>query len=150
MDNDLKIDHVLSINVGDSRIREKGQLLLIGSCMRTRFSEIVREFIKRDGGYFPLHVCLEESHVNQVGFKLGSIISYTRLKKVIVLTVDGSPHCVQLHYVIDDIQRHFIQEVDIEHYVVEKGEIYKISDVAVKRSRHLSKIQSMLDRNSSD
>ncbi len=146
MDDDLQIEQVLSINVGDSRIREKGQLLLIGSCMPARFPEIIKEFITRDGGYFPLHVCLEKDHVNQVGFKIGSIISYTKLKRVVVLTIDGSPHCVQLHFVLEDVKNHFIQDIEVEHYVVEKGSLFKISASAVKMARHLSKIQSIMNK----
>ncbi len=93
-----------------------------------------------------MDVCMEEMHVNHAGFKIASIIRYSKIKRVTVLTVDGSPHCVQLHYVIEDIKRHFVEEVETDHYVVEKGKVYKISPKAVKRSRHLSKIQQMLDR----
>lgn len=146
MDNELRIDNVLSINVGDHRIREKGQLLLVGSCVPIRFSKIVRDFIERDGGYFPLHVCLEQDHVNQVGFKIGSIVSYSKVKRIVILTIDGSPHCVQLHFVLEDIKKHFIQNIKVEHYVIEKGRLFKISAASVKRARHLSKIQSMIDR----
>jgi hypothetical protein len=83
--------------------------------------------------------------MNQAGFKIGSIVKYSGIKKVTTLTVDGSPHCVQLHYCVEDIKRHFAPEIETAHYVVEKGEIYEISSEVVKRSRHLSKIQKMLD-----
>jgi hypothetical protein len=128
-------------NVGDKRLREKGSLLLIGSCMADRFPDIVEEFQNRDGGQAVLHICLEEIHVNQAGFKIASIIRYADVKQVTVLTVDGSPHCVQLHYVIEDIKRHFTSDVKVSHFVVEKGKVHEVSSPAVKRSRHLSKIQ---------
>ncbi|MHA1653942.1 MAG: 4Fe-4S ferredoxin [Candidatus Thorarchaeota archaeon] len=139
-------ESLMRINVGDRRLRESGLLLLIGSCMRSRYPEIVEEFRQRDGGQAVLDVCLEEMHVNHAGFKIASIIRYSGIRRVTALTVDGSPHCVQLHYVIEDIKRHFTTDVETAHYVVERGEVFEISPAAVKRSRHLSKIQHMLDR----
>lgn len=110
-----------------------------------RFPEIVKELSEKDGGQAVLHVCLEETHVNQAGFKIGSIVKYSDISEVTALTVDGSPHCVQLHYVIDDVKKHFAPEIETKHYVVEKGNVHEISTAAVKRSRHLSKIQRMLE-----
>ncbi|MFW9958470.1 MAG: hypothetical protein ACFFCT_10390 [Candidatus Odinarchaeota archaeon] len=108
-----------------------------------RYPNIV-EGISERGGFEVLHICLEETHMNQAGFKIASIIKYAGISDVAVLTVDGSPHCVQLHYVIEDIKRHFAPEIITTHYVIEKGVVHEVSDEAVKRSRHLSKIQSML------
>ena len=136
--------HLMRINVGDKRLRKKGKLLLVGSCM-DRFPEIVKELSEKDSGQAVLHVCLEETHVNQAGFKIGSIVKYSDISEVTALTVDGSPHCVQLHYVIDDVKKHFAPEIETKHYVVEKGNVHEISTAAVKRSRHLSKIQRMLE-----
>lgn len=136
--------HLMRINVGDKRLRNKGKLLLIGSCM-DRFPEIVKEFSERDGGHEVLHVCLEETHVNQAGFKIGSIVKYSGISEITALTVDGSPHCVQLHYVIDDVKRHFAPEIETKHFVVEKEKVHEITSKAVKKSRHLSKIQKMLE-----
>lgn len=133
----------MRINVGDEMLRGKGRLLLIGSCM-DRYSEIITRLSEKEGAPAVLQVCLEEIHVNQVGFKIGSIIKYANIARVTVLTVDGSPHCIQLHYVVEDIKRHFAPEIATVHYVVEKGEVHEVSAEAVKRSRHLSKIQKMM------
>ncbi|MHA1663072.1 MAG: hypothetical protein ACTSVR_07435 [Candidatus Thorarchaeota archaeon] len=135
--------HLMRINVGDKRLRNKGKLLLIGSCM-DRFPEIVKDFSEQNGGSAVLHLCLEETHVNQAGFKIGSIVKYSGISEVTALTIDGSPHCVQLHYVIDDVKRHFAPEITTKHFVVEKGKVHEISSDAVKKSRHLSKIQKMI------
>ena len=134
---------LMRINVGDQRLREKQNLLIVGSCV-DRFPDIVKRICEKDGGHFVLHVCLEETHVNQAGFKIGSIVKYSDIKKVTTLTVDGSPHCVQLHYVIEDIKTHFAPSTETSHYVIEKGKLFEITADAVKRSRHLSKIQKMI------
>ena len=136
--------YLMRTNVGDKRLRAKPNLLLVGSCL-DRFPDIVKEVCEGDGGHSVLHVCLEETHVNQAGFKIGSIVRYSGIKKVTVLTVDGSPHCVQLHYVVEDIRKHFTPDLQTVHYVIEKGKLIEISPDAVKHSRHLSKIQSLLN-----
>lgn len=136
------IERLMCINVGDSRLRKKGQLLLIGTCMSSRFPDIVEDFKSRDGEWATLSVCLEETHVNQAGFKIGSIIRYSRISRVTVLTVDGSPHCVQLHFAIEDIKRHFTPDIETAHFVVEKGKVLEVSSASVKRARHLSKIKA--------
>jgi hypothetical protein len=135
--------HLMRINVGDQLLRNKGKLLLIGSCM-DRYPNIVQEFSEKKEDFVVLQVCLEETHVNQAGFKIGSIIKYAGITDVTALTVDGSPHCIQLHYVIEDIKRHFAPEITTAHYVVEKGIVHEVSAEAVKRSRHLSRIHKML------
>lgn len=134
---------LMRINVGDKRLRNKKRLVLVGSCM-DRFPEIVKDVSAREEDAFILHICLEESHVNQAGFKIGSIVKYSAIEKITVLTVDGSPHCVQLHFVAEDVKRHFAPEVQITHYVVERGKLHQVSPRAVKTSRHLSKVEKLL------
>jgi len=144
VDEDCKVSqHLMCINVGDKRFKERKSLLLVGSCL-DRYPDVVREICERSGGCFTLHVCLEETHMNQAGFKLGSIVKYSDIKKVSTLTVDGSPHCVQLHYMVEDIKRHFAPEIDTTHFVIEKGEVHEITADAVKRSRHLLKVEKTL------
>ena len=145
MSNDCQpVKHLMRINVGDERLRKKGKLLLVGSCT-DRFPDIVNEVCEKNGGHFVLQVCLEETHANQAGFKIGSIVRYSDIKKITVLTVDGSPHCVQLHYTVEDIKRHFTPDIETVHFVIEKGKLFEITADVVKRSRHLSKIQMMID-----
>ncbi len=133
--------YLIRTNVGDPKLREKDDLLLIGSCMKDRFPDVVSEIEERGDGMVVLDVCMEEIHMNHAGFKIASIVRYANIKRLTALTIDGSPHCVQLHYVIEDIQRHFAPDVEVSHYVVEKGKVCKVSSQAVKRSRHLSKIE---------
>ena len=134
----------MRVNVGDQFLRDKGKVLLIGSCV-DRYPDIVQDISEREEGFAVLHICLEETHVNQAGFKIGSIIKYASITDVAVLTVDGSPHCIQLHYVIEDIKRHFAPEIKTTHYVIEKGKVHEITADTVKRSRHLSKLQGMIE-----
>jgi hypothetical protein len=112
--------------------------------MQKRFPDIVEKFRTMNGEKTVLHICLEETHMNHAGFKIVSMISYAKLSTITALTIDGSPHCVQLHYLIEDIKKHFTPHIATHHHVVEKGEILEVSPDAVKRSRHLSKIEKMI------
>ena len=64
--------YLMRTNVGDKHLRENPNLLLIGSCM-DRFPEIVKEICEKEKSQSTLHICLEETHVNQAGFKISSI-----------------------------------------------------------------------------
>jgi hypothetical protein len=114
--------------------------------MSTRYPDIVEEYQGQNGGYAVLIVCLEETHANQAGFKIASIVRYSQIERMTALTIDGSPHCVQLHFLIEDIKRHFTPEVETDHYVVEKGIVHQISAASVKRARHLSKLDQKQSR----
>jgi hypothetical protein len=138
------MQYLMRINVGDRRLRDNQNLLLVGSCM-DRFPDVVKEICEKEGNQSVLHICLEETHMNQAGFKIGSIVKYSNMKKVTALTVDGSPHCIQLHYVVEDIKRHFAPDIETAHFVMDKGKLFEITADSVKRSRHLSKIQKMID-----
>jgi hypothetical protein len=131
----------LSTNVGDKNLRENGHLLLIGTCIQKRFPDVVEKYAADKA---VLHVCLEDTHMNHAGYKIASMVSYAALSTITALTIDGSPHCVQLHYLIEDIKSHFAPQITTHHFVVEKGEVLEISPTAVKRSRHLSKIEKMI------
>jgi hypothetical protein len=135
---------LLRTNVGDPKLRKAGELLLVGSCMMERFPDIVEECSKRNGEAAVLHVCLEETHMNHAGYKIASMVRYAKIKRLSGLTIDGSPHCVQLHYLIEDIKQHFTPEIETQHFVVEKGEVVEISPGSVKQSRHLSRIEKHL------
>jgi len=111
--------------------------------MMSRYSDIVSKYSKQ-GENAVLHICLEEVHMNHAGYKIASIVRYSKLEQLTALTVDGSPHCLQLHHLIEDIKRHFTPEIRVQHFVVEKGVVHEISSESVKLSRHLSKIEKDL------
>jgi len=133
----------LSSNVGDQRFRDNPHLLLYGTCVPERYPTIFEQFSK---GKTPIHACLEEFHMDHVGYKLASIIKYSKIEELTILTIDGSPHCYQLHALGQDIKRHFASEVNVSHYVIEKGEVYEISPQTIIITRHLHRVQKLLNQ----
>ena len=77
--------------------------------------------------------------------KLACILKIHQPSEILVITVDGSPHCLQLHILVEDMCRYFDLDGRIDHIVVEKGKTHNISETAVRTARHLHKIQRLLN-----
>ena len=69
--------YVLEVNVGDKRFRKTHRLLFYGTCVPDRYPEIFKEFSE---GRTPVHACLEDLHMDHVGYKLVNIIKYSKIK----------------------------------------------------------------------
>lgn len=136
---------LLSTNVKSKVLRE-GPLLLYGTCVEVEAPEVFREF---SGGQIPLSVCLEKEHMDKVGFKIATIIMTSDPKEMTVLTMDGSPHCLQLHLASEQAKRIAKSEVNIRHFVIEGGKSVEVSKDAVETARHLSRIQKLLEKRKS-
>ncbi|MHA1263760.1 MAG: hypothetical protein ACTSRS_00850 [Candidatus Helarchaeota archaeon] len=135
---------ILECNVGDERFRKTRRLLLYGTCLPDRYPKIFQEFAE---GRAPVHACLEDLHMDHVGYKLVNIIKFSKIQELTILTIDGSPHCYQLHVLGQDILRHFTSEgeVHVSHFVIEKGTIYEISYQAITVARHLHRVQKLIN-----
>lgn len=126
---------LLRRNVNSKKISKN--LLIYSSCIEDDFPEFLEKF----NGYTKLKICLEEHHINPILRKIIAIAYKRNIKKIIALTVDGSPHCIQLHFALEEVKRYF--NLQTEHYVIEKGELLKISEESVKISRHLNIIEKL-------
>lgn len=124
-----------------SRMLRGVDLLVYGRCIEVEFPEILRNFSRNR---FPLSVCMEQVHMDIVGFKLLSIIRLSRIKGLTILTPDGSPHCIQLHYIGEHIRKIIGEKLLIRHFVVEKGKVFEIPVKVVRLSRHLSECNVLL------
>jgi len=136
---------LMDYNVCGRIIREKRKLLIYGTCVRDEYPNIFEELsINR----VPLAVCLEKTHMNMVALKIASLIARIKLDEIVVLTVDGSPHCVQLHFCLEEVAKIMDQKMpSLKHYVIEKSRAIEISRKAVKTARYLVKVQRLLDVN---
>jgi hypothetical protein len=87
---------------------------------------------------------LEREHMNKAGFKLTTILEKAGPKDITVLTFDGSPHCLQLHFAVEQAKDLTKSDVRVSHYVVEHGKVFRVSREAVRTARHLSEVQKLL------
>jgi len=134
---------LLTTNAGDRRVRAVGRVLIYGDCVEVMWPEIFRQMCK---GRFPLAVCLENEHMNIVGFKLATMIRICKPKEVVTLTIDGSPHCVQLHMMVEEVRKLLKDENTVfRYFVVEKGDLIEVDSRCVRTARYLSKIKKLLE-----
>jgi len=132
---------LISKNVKAKELRN-AKLLIHSACLADEYPEILSRFSK---DHIPLSVCLEELHINKIGFKLNNILHLSKIREVDILTMDGSPHCIQLHFLGEHLTRSLNVKIPISHYVVEKGTVYKVSVKAIRLARHLSMCMRLLN-----
>lgn len=117
------------------------KLLIFGSCIEQEYPEVLEKLSK---DYIPLSVCLEESHMNTVIGKMLSIVNVNDLEEVMMLSQDGSPHCIGLHFVLETIKKMAkSNNFKTRYCVLEHGKLIEVSPEDVKIARHLSKVKEL-------
>jgi hypothetical protein len=111
----------------------KDPLVICGTCL-PEMDQIA--FNKLPNPYF---VCLETIHMNMVAHKIASIIEQGNVKRIILASVDKSPHCIQLHHIGRELNKMF--NIEIKNYVAKQGELIEISKETIGLSKNLSKLQ---------
>ncbi len=123
----------MKTSINSKRLTDK--ILVYGSCI----SEEHPEILKRFENYSALDTCLEEQHVSKIGHKITEIVRAKAPKEVAILSMDGSPHCIQLHYAAEETKR-FFPGLKVKHFVIEGGKLVEVTRSKVRRSRHLSEL----------
>lgn len=128
--------NILEQNIYDENLREK--FLIIGSCLPKIYPKIVKKFTKEWKNVFAF--CLEQFHYNQLVTKLSNILAVGQTVKVGFLTVDGSPHCVQMHFASKYLRRGLkSQKIQFEHYVIRSdGKLFKIDMERIDKAKNLA------------
>lgn len=138
---DLGYRELMDYNAAGRELRRRRRLLVYGTCVRDEHPEVYGEWSR---GRVALAACLEKTHFNMVSLKLASILARVDLEELAVLTVDGSPHCVQLHHAVEEAVRVTGARVPVRHLVVEGGRVVEVSGRAVKTARYLSRVDKLL------
>ena len=116
-------------------------MVIVGSCLERMQSEAYKELEKMSDNIYD--VCLESIHINMVIAKLIGIISRCKLNKVVFASVDRSPHCVQLHYIENEIRKAMdIDNIEMIHYVAVDNKLIEISRDTISKSKSLSELES--------
>ncbi|AGB05118.1 hypothetical protein AciM339_1256 [Aciduliprofundum sp. MAR08-339] len=128
---------LMSTNAKGKNVRGK-KLLLYGSCL-----DESPEYLEKFKDYTKLAFCPEREHINMAFYKLMAMLSVA--EELVVITTDGSPHCVQMHYIAEEVLRYSAKKFPLRHFVVNNGKIIEVSSEDVKISRYLSKIKKLRD-----
>jgi hypothetical protein len=138
---------LIDLNAKSRLLRGCRKILIVGRCVEVEHPDVYKRFV--ESGYCPLSVCLEAEHVNMVGFKLAGMLRRGVYEEVSVLTVDGSMHCTQLHWMVEEVFKVVNPEnVKRRHFVIHEGELLEVSHEAVKASRFLSRVEKLLKKGS--
>ena len=120
-------------------------IIIIGSCLRDREPLVYKqlEVISKD----IYHVCLEETHVNMAITKIGGMLRTNKIKRIIFASVDKSPHCIQLHYIQDELRKMMdLSNIEIENYVIVNNELIKISPKVISLSKNLKELTNLKNK----
>lgn len=123
--------------MGSKVFSNKG-ILLYGKCVSMQFEKIL-QMLSKDK--ILLAACLQEHHMDNLGFKLSTLLRYQPVTDISVLTIDGSPHCVQMHFLAEQARTITGKDLPVRHFVIEEGNLCEVSSDAVKKARHLSHIK---------
>jgi len=132
-----------------SRLLRRPVLLVAGRCVELEKPWALREAVELLGGEERVavaSVCPEAVHINMVGFKLAGVIARLRPETVAALTTDGSMHCIQLHYLLEELEKITQGGWRRRHLVASREGLVEVSPETVKASRFLARLQRLLSR----
>ena len=115
-------------------------MIIVGSCLERMQPKAYKELEKISENIYD--VCLEETHINMVITKLIGMISRNDIDTIIFASVDKSPHCVQLHYIENEIRKAIELNIKMIHYVAVDNKLIEISNETIKRSKSLYELET--------
>lgn len=116
-------------------------MIIVGSCLERMQQKAYEQLEKISNNIYD--VCLEETHINMIITKIISMISRNKIDKIVFASVDKSPHCVQLHYIENEIRKAMKLDIDIIHYVAVDNRLIEISKETIKKSKSLYELEQM-------
>ncbi len=130
--------HLMSENV----YTPAGGIMIAGSCLQTVFPEAFEKLTAMVDEVYEL--CLEETHVNMAVTKIAAILGTGQVTHMIFASVDRSPHCTQMHYIMHEIERTLKEHIPVEHYVISEGKLICVSEKAIDLSKSLARLTQMI------
>lgn len=135
------MENLLSTNVFDT----KEDMIIVGTCLKNMQPKAYKCLEELSNNLY--EVCLEETHMNMVVTKVIGILARKKVKKLIFATVDKSPHCIQLHYIIKEIENMMdTKNIIIESYVAVDDTLVKIPLDIISLSKNLNTLKDTLGK----
>ena len=118
-------------------------IVIVGSCLKNMQPTGYEKIEKISKNIYEL--CLEETHINMAITKIGGILRTGKVKNIIFATVDKSPHCVQVHYIRNELEKMMnLKDINITNYVVVENELIEINNEIISLSKTLSKLKGKM------
>ncbi len=118
-------------------------IIVVGSCLKSMQPEAFKIIESWNIQIYDL--CLEQTHINMAITKVLGMIRTGKLKKLIFASVDRSPHCIQLHYIQDEIRKLGFK-LEIDNYIASDNELVKIDADTISLSKNLSRLKQIIKK----
>jgi len=113
----------------------RGSRLVIASACLPFVNRMIFEEFAKDSTI--LLACPERESPTHYG-KIASMIRSSKPREVIVVTIDGSPHCFALQASVNEAEYILGEKIDKRHFVVVNGEeLVEIDPNAIRVARYL-------------
>ena len=120
-------------------------IVIVGSCLYNMQSKGFEKLKSISDNVYD--ICLEQTHINIAITKIGGMIRTGKIKNIIFASVDKSPHCVQLHYIRNELEKMMdLKDINITNYVVVDNELIEISSDIISISKNLSKLKNTYNK----
>lgn len=121
-------------------------IIIVGSCLSNMQPQGFDKLKSISNNIYD--ICLEETHINMAITKIGGMLRTRKIKNIIFASVDKSPHCVQLHYIRNELEKMMdLSNITITNYVVVNNELVEISPDIITLSKNLSKLKAEYNKN---
>jgi len=115
------------------------EIALCGTCLPSMDKQAFLKLQEKSENIYS--VCLESIHMNMVAHKLASVLRLGKTKRIIFASVDKSPHCIQLHYLKNELEKIMdLKQVELKNYVCHNGELVEISQSIISLSKNLNEL----------
>ena len=131
---------LLDTNCCSPCFKHSTRLVIYSRCLEELHPQPLQKLLADTPG---LAACPEAEHINMLGFKLAGILARCNIKEVIVATVDGSMHCIQLHFMVEELEKIFGGKFERRHLILVRGDFREVSKESVKIARFLSKVERL-------
>lgn len=119
-------------------------IIIVGTCLKHMQPEGYKKLEKISKNIYNL--CLENTHVNMAITKIGGMIRTGKVHNIIFATVDESPHCIQMHYIQDELREMMnLENINIKNYVVVNDELIEVSPKLILLSKKLSELKKKVN-----
>ena len=119
-------------------------IIIVGTCLKSMQPNGYKKLEKISKNIYNL--CLENTHINMAITKIGGMIRTGKVLNIIFATVDESPHCIQMHYIQDEIREMMnLENINIKNYVVVNDELIEVSPKLILLSKKLSELKDKVD-----
>lgn len=120
-------------------------IVIVGSCLKNMQPQGYQKIEKISKNIYEL--CLEETHINMAITKIGGMLRTGKINNIIFATVDKSPHCVQVHYIRNELEKMMkLDNINITNYVIVDNELIEIDDDVISMSKSLGKLKDTIKK----